>query len=241
MMKCKGCGAILEMEQSVCPYCGMVNPVAAEQARYLNLLKRKNQNYRAEVLKESRTEILKRIHKRVNWILFGVLVIVTVLSFLLYGRQEYHQKSGTAEQMEKYYREGDYRQLYLYMNDCNLYDPDKHYEYGQMALFFRTYQDCQDSFAEAYEDYLQTGRYSGYGLEKCIRNGYDVLTAYVSYVYEDVGEENRQKLLPYQEQVRILFAGSLKIPEEMLLDLQADDYECKRKLIAYVKEVLPCD
>lgn len=241
MMKCKSCGAILQMEQSVCPYCGISNPVAAEQARYLNLLKRKNQNYRARVLKESRPEILKRIHRRVNWILFGVLVLVTVLSFVLYGSKEYHQENGTAEQMEEYYREGDYRQLYLYMNDCNLYDPDKHYKYGQMALFFRTYQDCQDSFADAYENYLQTGRYSGYGLERCIQNGYDLLTAYISYVYEDVGEENRQRLLPYQKQVWVLFTGNLRIPEEMLQNLEADDDARKQELIAYVKEVLPCD
>ena len=243
-MKCNNCGALLDADQLVCPYCGRANQVAADRKKELDKIEKENRSLRKEVLSKSREQIRYKIHKRVNLALLAVFVLVVVFSFVAYlftEEQVWNREGGEAD-MNRYYEAGDLENLYLCMNFADLYDPEKYPDYGHAALIWNDYMDCQIYFASAYEEYEKTGFYDAWALEKCIDCGCDVLTGNLSYIYEELSEENKKKLTPYQEQVYILFTGALQIPEELIEEIyELEEYKHDEALIEYVLEVLPND
>lgn len=241
-MKCVNCGAVLQPDQLLCPYCGAPNAQASDRQKELDAMEQKNRTLKREVLAGSKWEIIYKIHKRVNIVLFCIFALTMVISFGIFLLTEGHVlgHKGTETEMLRYYEEGDYEKLYLCMNSGELFDPEKNYDYSHIALLWRSYENCQLYFAEAFEEYEKTGLYSTYDLEQCIKEGCEVLTGNCSYVYPALSATNQEKFAPYQEQVRILFTGALQIPEKMLEDLDtAETYKREDPLIEYVLEVLP--
>ena len=241
-MKCVSCGAILEADQSICPYCGARNEEAIHRKERLDTLEKENRLLKKTVLWQEKETIAYKIHKRINLALVCIFLLSVVISLGVFLFTEGHLfgHRGTEEEMLRYYEEGDYESLYLCMSSGELFDPEKHYEYGHLALLWRSYQDCQTHFATAYESYVKTGLYDAYELERCIKDGCAVLTGNLSTTYSQLSDANRERLAPYQEQIRILFTGALQLPEEMLADLEEQDpFYREKPLKDYVLEVLP--
>lgn len=238
-MKCKSCGANIKKEQLHCPYCGVLNEVAQEQQKSLEGLKESNQDYKRQLLMNSGHAITYKIHKIVNIALFCVFILVTMIGFLVFMQKEgeLFRGEGDPAVMARYYEEGDFDKLNQYMSYYEMFDPETNYEYSQMAILWEKYQDCLDYFAQAYEEYVQTGFYDAWNLEQCVQEGIDVLTAY-SYSYRRITERNKEFYKPYQEQIYLLFTGVLQIPAEKLENLDPLDYTQEKEVLEYVLGVL---
>ena len=144
------------------------------------------------------------------------------------------------ELVKEYYEAAKLEELYYHMHENNIIGMEGYYDYSNIALLWHTYRECQLEFAFAYDGYLKNGKYSKWQLESCVDSGYDVLTGYISYSYdENLSPKNRELIKPYQEKVYMMFTGVLQIPEEMLVDLEPNDFEKLDALQEYVLEVLP--
>lgn len=242
-MKCKNCGANIKREQRRCPYCGSINEMAVKQEQALGSMEKSNQEYMLQVLKESKPMLHYKIHKRVNLVLLGIFICVTLFSMFAFFHQEggLFTTPGSMEVCASYYEEGKFEELSRYMSEHDMFNPENNYAYSQMVFLWKSYQNCQDYFATSYEVYQETGFYDTSYLELCIREGYEVLTSEVSYLYKEPVKRNQNMYAPYQEKIYMLFTGVLHIPEEMLADVKEGtfDYEVRDALIEYVLEVLP--
>lgn len=242
-MKCVQCGAILKEEHLVCPYCGAINEEASVRKKEVDTIENKNKALKKEVLEKSKEEIHTKIHRRVNFVLTCVFILLVFISFGTYMivEENLFGPKGTEEEMIRYYEAGDFENLYLCMNSGELFDPELRYEYSHMALLWNKYQSCQIYFAKAYQEYDKTGVYDGYYLERCIEYGCEVLTGEFSYTYDVFPEINKEKAAWYQEQVMILFTGVLQIPDELITEMYNEEYYYNRAdiLTEYVLEVLP--
>lgn len=240
-MKCKHCGANIEADQKICPYCGTANPEAYLREWQLEEIQKKNKELARQVLKDSRPELLYKLHKRVNLALFILLILISVVSFGVYMAKESGKKYGKKSDIPRLYEEGAWDEFALCMRSWDYSKEEEYHDYMHMASLWNCYRSCQIAFAQAYEGYLETGYYKKQYLRECVKYGYMVLTGELSYLYshENLSEQNKKNLEPFREQVYILFTGILKIPENMLSDLDPEDYTEENTLFEYVLEVLP--
>ena len=88
-MKCVGCGAQIDMDQQVCPYCGRVNDLALQRSMHLENLEERNRREGKEIVEKSRMEIFCRVHRWVNVGLAVAVVIAAVASFGFFYYYEY--------------------------------------------------------------------------------------------------------------------------------------------------------
>ena len=238
-MKCIHCGANIETDQKICPYCGTANPEAYKRERQLEEIQKKNEALTKQVLKDSGPQLLYKIHKRVNLALLVLLILVFAVSLGVYVAKESGEKHGGKKDIIRFYEEGAWEDLYLCMRSWDYFGEEGYHEYSYMALLWDSYRSCQLYFGEAYEEYLSTGYYSTWQLRRCVKEGYEVLTGYISPLYDKPSEQNLKNIQPYRDQIYILFTGMLQIPEEMLEDLDPKDGMGSNSLEEYVLEVLP--
>ena len=120
-MKCKYCGANLQLTDAVCPYCGKPNPRAE---RYT-----KDKQYYEQDYAETSQKV-KRVWKlSYDWMTRGITLVVLdvlVFSFLfvtfLADDHSYYKKQDAAvanftsvsEQMDQYLAAGKYEQYFAY-------------------------------------------------------------------------------------------------------------------------------
>ena len=126
-MKCKYCGANLQLTDAVCPYCGKPNPRAE---RYT-----KDKQYYEQDYAETSQKV-KRVWKlSYDWMTRGItLVVLGVLVFgllfvtFLADDHSYYKKQDAAvanftsvsEQMDQYLAAGKYEQYFAYCKSYNL-------------------------------------------------------------------------------------------------------------------------
>jgi len=241
-MKCFNCGANLDADKLVCEYCGTVNDDAVQRKQELDKLENENIELKRDVLTKSKEEIRYKIHIRVNIALAVFFILTMVISFVMYLGVEvnlFHKNSNVSD-MYKYYETQDYESLYYCMSNGNLFSVEDYPEYSHMALYWRNYNDCYLYYAQAFEEYQQTGQYNKYELERCIEKGCGVLTGEIGSIYDDFWTSNKERMLPYQEQVYILFTGALQIPEEMIAEIYDKvQYDQADEIVEYVLEVFP--
>ena len=126
-MKCKYCGANLQLTDAVCPYCGKPNPRAERYTR-------EKQYYEQDYAETSRK--IKRVwNLSYDWMSRGVTLLV--LGALVVGLffvtfytedQPYYKKQAEAvadfdkvsAQMDRYLEEGAYKQFFAYCQSYNL-------------------------------------------------------------------------------------------------------------------------
>lgn len=243
-MKCENCGAQIGFDEEKCPYCGTLNTAAISRKQRINDMEEQNRQLFANTLDKEKTTIIYKVWVRINIVLtcvfaaaFIVLLAVSLVDEFIYDNDI--GKGDAIEQMNHYYDEGQLMELNRCMHDNDLFDSQKRYDCSQIALLWGNYMDCQKEFAESYENYLSTGCYKQWQLERCIDLGYEVLTGNISHIYgEKMSDRNKELLKPYQDDIKIMFTGILKVPLEMLNDPDVYDAD---DIYEYVLEALPCE
>lgn len=238
-MKCENCGANISRKALKCPYCGWDNPVAVRDRKIIDSLHKKNLQKKHRIIKKSWPDIVYKIVKRVNISAAVLVLVLAVVSGFVSGAFHIFGRNGEYEVMKTYYDNDDFVSLVQYMDIYKLYDSENNFEISQMALLYNMYENFQEDFSNAYEKYVNTGFYDSYNLKSTVKNGIDIILAYPSYLYEETTANNLKKFRPYQEKVKMVLTGILKIPEEMLTDISYYDFDKYNQIEDYVLEVLP--
>ncbi|MGN0515107.1 MAG: hypothetical protein ACI4GD_12600 [Lachnospiraceae bacterium] len=240
-MKCKNCGAQMGLDVEKCPYCGSENKIAKTRSSTLDKLKKYNEKLSQEELKKTRAWRFYKLHKRINIIMTAVVIVLLVVSFIFYmlSDNSVSKPKGSVNTVKELYNKGDYEELHTYMHEHGMFGEEGLYEYSQMALLWYEYHKTRLDFIKAYDNYMLDDQYNKMYLERCVDDGYGVLTCHISSYYNEVSEENANRIKPYQDEIYMLFTGILNIPEEMLSDLDEYDYKKEDVLKEYVLEVLP--
>lgn len=240
-MKCSNCGANISRSTIKCPYCGCDNSKAISDNKLLNHLRDLNRKEKKKIIREATPYIFYKNLKRINVILIIIFIFSFIAhfainlikgSFSFFDQCEYNV-------MKEYYDNNDFEALDHYLSENDGFDPESNYEFSQMAILYNSYISCQDNFARTYQEYITKGYYDTYYLERTVEEGLDVLIACPSWLYEDTTPNNAVKFKPYQDKIKILLTGILQIPEEMLKDLESNDYEHYDRIVNYVLGVLP--
>lgn len=239
-MKCKNCGAQIGLDVQKCPYCGTINQIALKREDTLEEMQKSNEELEEKVIKDSREVMWYRLHKRFNLVLF--MIILSIIAFGFYIQyKENHVKADAKDVaiMKEYYETGNLEELYYFMTENDFMVLDEYYEYAHVASVWYSYHSARCDFINAYDDYALNGKYNKYMLESCIWEGCEVLTGHMSYYGGDLSEHSLNLIEGFQEEIYMLFGGSLKIPDEMLKNLEPHNSEMRKELLEYVLGVLP--
>ena len=114
IMKCANCGAEINENELICPYCGYENEKVAieEQANYLNELEKKKENLNYEPERKA-----KRAEKKTNYVFRNVLILVSIIGFIAFGvvyftsSNSLNKQNKNIEKLEEYYQERDYESI----------------------------------------------------------------------------------------------------------------------------------
>lgn len=135
-MKCKSCGANLNIEDKVCPYCGLPNPFAAEHQKEMEHFEREFEDTKTEVIQK--TQKLGRRASKITVIAVLVALCAAMLVLLIkaddiyYWRLEKKQNARAAEisaEIEKLIAEDEYSKVGEYIRVHNLIWADMFREY----------------------------------------------------------------------------------------------------------------
>lgn len=166
-MKCPYCGGEVPSLEIACPYCGRSNQSGIRFRDRVNQYRAANQELKKKIIAEHFIPMANRIANRVLIALAVLFVLFLIISSVLSVVMEKGsltaalgiEPSDAAEQMEAYYTEGDYDELYRYMDTYELFDPEKYYTYGQIALISRYYQNWKSTR----NDWIKKTGTGGYG------------------------------------------------------------------------------
>lgn len=221
-MNCVSCGAVITSKQKKCPYCGSKNPEYERKFLILRSLDKQQEAAEQEVKRTFKTiwqDKLCNICLVSSILLFvGMFAAVIVSSFVSGGVILFRGLGKGEEQqakMEEYYQAGDYGKLDQYMNDYELFDPEKNYRYGQAALLY----DFMTHFRVSvypYIEYMDGGnvdlRYRP-GAWSILYNAQMVLCIKNS-VYPTVDPDNQAQYDAYRKEIKNVFVNYLNITEE---------------------------
>lgn len=137
-MVCKTCGAALEDNTIICPYCGWENEPLAAMAREAEVseLRKKNREYKRKPEKAAKTASVVLICILAGLlILFGMSVVVTAFINRSDAFSEVRDQQKALSDLEKFYDAGDYAGMneYLrYFPDSSASPYKKYYKIGQL-------------------------------------------------------------------------------------------------------------
>lgn len=139
-MVCKSCGAVIEDELLLCPYCGTENEREAkkQQDEYIESVEQK-----IEEVKEMPKQVAKKANTMVTKlviILIGVAAVVLVAAFVIskwIGATALDRQQKKIDQLEAYYQAGQYQELCDYLSEIN--------EYGASFEKYRRVDEMYDA------------------------------------------------------------------------------------------------
>ncbi|MBE5926321.1 MAG: hypothetical protein E7270_05095 [Lachnospiraceae bacterium] len=216
-MKCIHCGANYKTMELECPYCHAPNPKGREWLKERNKAENKYKRERINVINKGTPYIVSRIimYIAITMVTFSVISFLAVVAFFI--REEfksvgYVSRSEALEQMEKYYNNGEYLELYFYMSEKDLFD-EEYYVYSQAALLtnkYHLYQSKKMSMLKEIEDgVMDDDYYVSYTLSESI----EIYKVDVG-VYDEEVSENQAIYDMYREEIMSFWVGTLGLTEE---------------------------
>ena len=157
-LKCRKCGANLEMEMSCCPYCGTENPFAKQHREDMKRFTNDYKKTKAEVIDNSRR--FNRRTFRITWIAVTAAAFILViflsafndkLVYLKDARKETKNTKLYAEDALEYIRNDDYIGFYMFLGNKNIsiYDTDVFDDYGDVRSASLHYYEIYCSVLKA--------------------------------------------------------------------------------------------
>lgn len=245
MMKCKYCGGNLTLEQAYCPHCGRPNEEAQQHVKDMEHYKSNFEDTRSNVYEvaQKNTEIMS------HTVIITVLVILCVLVFLVSAFSwEIHrnlvrmdtllQQTKYEKQLEQYLEEEDYQGFESFCERHYIRPYDDHftsyqlfiqatqcYSYiyqGVMNVVITKNPDIFSNYFEQIADYYERLWKMLHPEEK-----YDISQ------YEELSEENKEKLQRIGEKVDVLMQSYFGMTEE---ELQSFREMSKAQKVVFLEE-----
>ena len=145
-MKCKNCGGNYRSTELICPYCGTENLLGRMWAAQKSEAEKEYEQVQMATGKAFSPYVMNRILNRMLVITIGIvllsIVIVIAAAFVRSAKTSYNQKHHGAEmkaQLEQYYADGEFGQMYQYLSENELFGVEDYYAYNQIALLYYNY------------------------------------------------------------------------------------------------------
>lgn len=252
-MFCPNCGAKLEDSQVTCPYCGTVNPAAAE-SDYMHKLEHLKQNVKdlENVPQQDYVRNLKRhgvFTSRIIIIILCILFLLFLIGFSFFSigrhleRKELQKENAFMKEyfpeLNTLYTSGDDEKVYIYLN--SLYELDgssalyrwKHMDYFNYYTLYMDVKNLSDTIADgtSTEYDVNSGFYSAMVLTR------EELPEYAS---KNITEAEHSKLTAFtQESEQLLldyFHLSSKEADQVYNSCLDNGYLSYKKCQKYISE-----
>lgn len=167
-MKCKKCGSNLEIDSEVCPYCGMVNPIAQKHREDMKKYSADYEETKDQVITKSKKVNNRSI--RIAVIAITALLIGTsvILDSFVVSLRFKHQRNLRREDSDKYYAEVEQlisSEDYFKISEIVLaHDLNRHFDDSDSLLMATCeYRSLYDNVMKALEEHsYSSDRYAGY-------------------------------------------------------------------------------
>lgn len=153
-MKCQHCGSNLNIEDSVCPYCGQPNPFATEHQEAMRRFEKDYERTKKDVLEQSSRLSRHTVRVTVLAILVALIAAAAVLLIkaddIRWWRQAKRIEANAAvycETIDRLMDDREYLELYSYINRNNIRYSDAMREYASVF-------DSSFIYRQFYEDLM---------------------------------------------------------------------------------------
>lgn len=247
-MKCKNCNGQYKTRELKCPYCGTENLIGRLWLIERNEIEQQYEDAKKEIKRKTIPYVIDRVLNRILIIFALVFVLTNILIILInvgyFAVVEIDlniNKENHMQQMEAYFDEENYAELYVYMEKKNLFNEDN-YVYAQAALLYKQYQDFLVSKQEVIqmlekEVYSKKEDYE-YRIESILRDAND-LYIIRSGLYKDKVSENKELYEMCRQDATAFLIGTLELTEEEVQLVMEEDFSFngnKEELVEIVIE-----
>lgn len=218
-MKCKNCGANYRTRELKCPYCGTENVIGKIWLIERTTAQREYEDVREGIKRSSKRYVLDKMLNRILLILIGLFLVCVVLSLAIPGGYKLYRsmyRSIHTEEMEQvmeeYYLGGEYRKLYDYMSQYDLFGQN-YYTYAQAALMSFSYDHYKiEALGFLSQSEKEREKYDYY-LRYAIMYSHDIWRM-DSGIYSELDPKNIKLHEAYKNDILAFWRGMLGMTEE---------------------------
>ena len=235
-MKCDNCGYSLQIEDEICPHCGIANPFYKEH--------RENMERYSREFKETQDAVLDTTKKTagvmIKYIISLVLIVVGMILLIFAGRIGNIKKLRVLANPEKYraeYNEIEASGDFIYLNewfadnrlneieafeDClNVYNVCMYYEFAASYIAEVSYPEYAENSVRDTEEYCES-----------IVESYDQMRFYAEKeMNKEVSNSGHRKCInECLDKAEVLIRGVFGLTEEEMLGFD-DESESERTLL----------
>ena len=216
-MKCIHCGANYKTMELECPYCHTPNQKGREWLKERNKAENKYKKTREEVIKKGTPYIVSRIlmYIAITMVVFSVISFCAVVAFFLneeFKKNGYVSKTEAQEQMEEYYNNEEYLELYFYMSENELFD-EEYYVYSQAALLANKYHKYQAKKMSMLEEFEKGVPDDDYYVSFTLSESAEIYKIDVG-IYDEEVSQNQEIYDMYREEIMSFWVGTLGLTDE---------------------------
>lgn len=232
-MKCKNCNGQYKTRELKCPYCGTENLIGRLWLIERNEIEQQYEDAKEEIKRKTIPYVIDRVLNRILIIFALVFVLVNILIILInvgyYAMVEldlHINEEKYVQQMEVYFDEKNYAELYVYMEKKNLFNEDN-YVYAQAALIYNEFQNFLISKQEIIqmleeEDFEEKQDYE-YRIESILKDANDLFIVRKG-IYSDKVSENEELYEICTQDAIAFLVGSLELTEEEVQLVMEEDF-----------------
>lgn len=247
-MKCKNCNGQYKTRELKCPYCGTENLIGRLWLIERNDIEKQYEDAKEEIKRKTIPYVMDRVINRILIVFLFLFVFVNISIILVIASYsaivsldlKINEKK-YINQMEAYLDDENYTDLYVYMEEKNLFK-EEYYVYAQAALLHNKYQKFLISKQEVLqmleEQDLEKKDDYEYEIDSILRDANNLFLLKVG-IYTDKVSENKE-LYEICEQDAIAFLiGTLGLTEEEVELVMDEDFslsESKDDLVEAIIE-----
>lgn len=242
-MKCKNCGGNYRSTELICPYCGTENLLGRMWAAQKSEAEKEYEQVQMATGKAFSPYVMNRILNRMLVITIGIvllsIVIVIAAAFVRSAKTAYNQKHHGAEmkaQLEQYYADGEFGQMYQYLSENELFGVEDYYAYNQIALLYYNY----DRYLTEKMTFLgmtpEKQQEDTFNFEYSIRDSQDVYTLDEG-IYSELDSRNEAQYKEWCQEILAYWKGTLGMTDDEVALLAEDDWSKSVEIDALIGTV----
>ena len=237
-MKCKNCNGQYKTRELKCPYCGTENLIGRLWLIERNEIEQQYEDAKEEIKRKTVPYVMDRVLNRILIVFSLVFVLVNILIILInvgyFAVMELNlniNKEKHVQQMEAYFGDENYTDLYLYMKKNNLFQED-HYVYAQAAMLHSSFQKFliskQEMIQMLEEKEYDENDYWEYDIESILKEANDLFLLKNCFHRQKISENEELYEICTQDAIAFLM-GSLELTEEEVQLVMEEDFSFNGK------------
>ncbi len=223
-MKCKNCGAELNLEDPYCRYCGAPNEFAQQHIRDMQHYQGDFEETKADVYRKNNSSAGIAVRIIITAVLCLAIIITWMLGGSSYSVYRWKQRSTAnknyqtfSAQMDAYLEQGDYEAFDAFCKHYGIYGywDSKYESYSNLISAANHYSYIVETIREIVTPDSYGSRYNEY------KSLSDLLTSFYKYdfpdtrdSYEELSDTDKKYIYDMQENISALLIADLGLSQE---------------------------